>query len=76
MNAAGAAVDDSSFALASSQSFGFFDDVRDSDWKIAQKLHLKAFPNHFRESLDSYDKGFDSSAWYGENFQEEFHCKL
>ena len=28
-----------SFALAYSQSFGFFDDIRESDWKLAQKLH-------------------------------------
>ena len=74
-----------SFALAYSQSFGFFDDIRESDWKLAQKLHAKTFPNHFRETLYKFshsikDKGDrvalnKAPEWYAENFQEEFHCK-
>ena len=67
----------SSFALAYEQSLGFFDDIRDEDWKLAQKIHTKVFPNHFRETLDGYhDIELDyAPMWYAENFQAEFHCK-
>ena len=74
-----------SFTLAYGQSFGFFDDIRESDWKLAQKLHAKTFPNHFRDTPYKFshsinDKGkrvaLDKAPdWYAENFQEEFHCK-
>jgi Methyltransferase domain len=69
--------DKSSFALAYKQSLGFFDDIRDEDWKLAQKIHTKVFPNHFRETLDGYhDIELDyAPMWYAENFQAEFHCK-
>ncbi len=72
------------FQLAFSQSLGYFDDVPERQWKIAQHLHAKAFPNHFgkppiRYSNTINDKGKipklqKSSHWYAENFQEEFHC--
>ncbi len=74
----------SSFQLASKQSFGFFDDVTDNQWKIAQKLHAKSFPNHFDKQPVKYSNAINdkrnppnlkqSSHWYAENFQEEFHC--
>ena len=74
-----------SYALAYNQSFGFFDNIPDSDWKIAQTLHAKAFPNHFREVPNEYSSKIEDKAniavlkkspfWYAENFQEEFHCE-
>lgn len=74
-----------SFSLAYNQSFGFFDDVTDRQWKLSQVLHAKTFPNHFSKDLKQYsstinDKGNipmlrKSSFWYAENFQEEFHCR-
>jgi hypothetical protein len=76
---------DGSFGIAYNQSLGFFDDIRDGDWKIAQQLHAKAFPNHFTETPNRFsskinDKGnrkaLDKAPeWYAENFQVEFHCK-
>lgn len=72
----------SSFQLASQQSFGFFDDIPENQWKIAQTIHAKAFPNHFREALHKpflnedipSIKELASARWYAENFHEEFHC--
>jgi len=63
-----------SYELAYKQSFGFFDNILYSDWKIFQHLHQRLFPNHFRKSPDEYVADFPSNVWYGENFQEEFHC--
>ncbi len=62
--------DKETFALASKQSFGFFTDIPESQWRVAQGIHAKSFPNCY---------GGDASAavankWYAENFQEEFHC--
>lgn len=72
------------YQLANQQSFGFFDDITDDNWKIAQKIHKNAFPNHFSSDLEPYsnkpdDKGNyaalkQSNWWNAENFQEEFHC--
>lgn len=74
----------SSFSLAYNQSFGFFDDVTDRQWKLSQVLHAKTFPNHFSTDLSQYSSTIDdkgnvpklkkSPFWYAENFQEEFHC--
>jgi hypothetical protein len=60
-----------SFELAIKQSFGFFTDITDDQWRLAQKIHAKVFPNIYgdQESVVS-----DTSVWYGSNFQEEFHC--
>lgn len=72
--------------LAYNQSFGFFDDVSDENWKRAQRIHARLFPNHLSKDMLKYsstiaDRGNfrklkSSSWWYGENFQVEFHCPL
>lgn len=74
------------FRLAYKQSFGFFTDISESNWKVAQQIHARAFPNHFgnEQALYRYANGpndqgkipklKDSSWWNGNNFQEEFHC--
>ena len=72
--------DQDRFALAFRQSFGFFTDITDEQWEIAQKLHAKTFPNHFHPKVLSLEemksKSHDGHRWYSENFQEEFHCAL
>lgn len=74
------------YRLAYQQSYGFFDDVSDVDWKRAQHLHARGFPNHYRDEPKQYSNNINdqgkysalmkSSWWYAENFQEEFHCRL
>jgi hypothetical protein len=76
---------DNRYQLASDQSFGFFTDISDANWKRAQAIHAKMFPNYFQD-LKKYahgpnDKGDipklkRSHYWNGENFQTEFHCSL
>jgi hypothetical protein len=72
------------YQLASEQSFGFFDDIPDDQWKRLQKIHATLFPNHHRKDLTKYANGIGdsgnydklkmSSWWNAENFQEEIHC--
>jgi hypothetical protein len=76
-----------SYKVAYDQSLGFFDDISDENWKRAQTIHTKMFPNHytkmslFQNSNSPNDKGNyeklkRSQNWNGNNFQEEFHCGL
>mmetsp|Transcript_4738 Transcript_4738/g.11182 ORF Transcript_4738/g.11182 Transcript_4738/m.11182 type:complete len:358 (+) Transcript_4738:87-1160(+) len=75
----------SGFNLAQRQSLGYFDDISDENWKLAQQIHAKMFPNH-APRLDQYsnavvvkDKMAElkmSSFWNAQNFHEEFHCPL
>lgn len=79
-------VEEKSYSLAYEQSFGFFADIPDENWKVAQKIHAKLFPNHFSEDLKKNSHTFDgvhgqykmlsqiSPKWHAENFHEEFHC--
>ena len=71
------------YQLAYRQSFGYFDDITDAQWKRAQTIHAKLFPNHWGDlqkySSSIHDKGNTpklrpSQNWNAENFQEEFHC--
>ena len=72
--------DQDPLALALRQSFGFFTDIPDAQWEMAQKLHAKTFPNHFHPKVLSLEemksKFHEGHRWYSENFQEEFHCAL
>lgn len=73
-----------SYQLASEQSFGFFDDIPDEQWKRLQTIHATLFPNHFGRSITKYSNGIAdggnfaklkmSNWWNAENFQEEIHC--
>lgn len=75
----------SGFSLAKRQSFGYFDDISDENWKRAQKIHAKMFPNH-APRLGQYSNAVVvkdmmkelkmSNFWYAQNFHEEFHCPL
>jgi len=60
--------------LAYDQSFGFFDDIPDTQWKMFQEIHTNVFPNHYDNTLSIEPVGSRAPAWYAENFQEEFHC--
>ena len=75
-----------STSLARDQSNGFFSDVSNENWKIAQEHHAALFPNYY-QNLKAYSNGPDdkgkgpeklgkSSHWNGENFQVEFICPL
>mmetsp|Transcript_4740 Transcript_4740/g.11186 ORF Transcript_4740/g.11186 Transcript_4740/m.11186 type:complete len:365 (+) Transcript_4740:87-1181(+) len=74
----------SGFNLAQRQSLGYFDDISDENWKLAQQIHAKMFPNH-APRLDQYSNAVGvkdksklqmSRFWYAQNFHEEFHCPL
>ena len=78
-------VQQSGFSLAQRQSFGYFDDISDENWKRAQTIHAKMFPNHaarlgeYSNAVIVKDKMKElkmSSFWYAQNFHEEFHCPL
>lgn len=63
------------YSLAKEQSFGFFTDIRDENWKIAQRYHSSLFPNYYADpqiySNGNNDKGKtkqlrNSHMWYGQ----------
>eukprot|EP00934_Nitzschia_sp_Nitz4_P000306 Nitzschia sp. Nitz4//scaffold18_size181773//15432//16421//NITZ4_001893-RA/size181773-processed-gene-0.218-mRNA-1//-1//CDS//3329539945//306//frame0 len=63
-------------SLASTQSFGFFDDIPDGTWKQLQEYHSAIFPNHannIERNMGDKDK---SPKWYNDNFHPEFQCQL
>jgi hypothetical protein len=74
-----------SFELAKRQSFGFFETIPDEDWKRAQRIHARMFPNYYQghpltqnsnrmEDRPEISRLRRSHLWFGDNFQEEFHC--
>ena len=73
------------YYLAKEQSDGFFTDITNTNWQIAQTYHAKLFPNYY-STLEQFsngpgDKGKinmlrNSNKWYGQNFQVEFICPL
>lgn len=83
--AAVSASSDEEYSLAREQSFGYFTDITNENWQIAQTYHAKLFPNYFA-NLDKFsngpkDKGKTerlrkANYWYGQNFQVEFICPL
>ena len=62
--------------LAYQQSFGFFDDIPDSDWKHLQQIKKRTWPNHFETHLETHSGDDESNMWNAQNFQEEFHCSF
>ncbi|CAJ1936032.1 unnamed protein product [Cylindrotheca closterium] len=83
--ATGQPMSQSGFSFAQRQSFGYFDDISDENWKRAQQIHAKMFPNHsprlgqYSNALVVKDKMAElkmSSFWYAQNFHKEFHCPL
>ena len=71
--------------LARAQSYGFFTDISDANWIIAQENHAALFPNYYKDLMEHAngprDKGLParlgrSNFWNGQNFQVEFICPL
>lgn len=70
--------------LAKEQSFGFFHDILDEHWRLAQQIHAQSFPNHYnKDHTNKYSHALSdrtisslqkSQFWYAENFQQEFNC--
>lgn len=74
-----------STSLARVQSYGFFTDISDANWMIAQQSHASLFPNFYKDLMEHAngpkDKGHAarlgrSNFWNGQNFQVEFICPL
>lgn len=75
------------YSLAKEQSFGYFTDITNENWRVAQRHHASLFPNYYADhgltkfSNGPNDKGKPdklgkSNTWYGQNFQVEFICPL
>jgi hypothetical protein len=83
--AAASASSDKDYSLAREQSFGYFTDITNENWRIAQTYHAKLFPNYYA-NLENFsngpndkgkiDKLRQANSWYGDNFQVEFICPL
>lgn len=63
------------YSLANEQSFGFFTDISNTNWQIAQRYHANLFPNYYADlkkfSNGPNDKGkvknlARSNMWYGQ----------
>eukprot|EP00934_Nitzschia_sp_Nitz4_P007124 Nitzschia sp. Nitz4//scaffold57_size113557//67197//68502//NITZ4_003997-RA/size113557-snap-gene-0.54-mRNA-1//-1//CDS//3329554864//7114//frame0 len=57
-------------SLGAAQSFGFFNDISNDQWRVAQAIHAKSFPNYFRLSSSV------ANLWYNSNFHPEFTCPM
>ncbi|KAK1739919.1 methyltransferase [Skeletonema marinoi] len=84
---AAASPDKDAYSLAKEQSFGYFTDITNENWRIAQTHHARLFPNYYANlnkfSNGPNDKGraeklrnSNNHYWYGQNFQTEFICPL
>ena len=80
---AAASPDEDAYSLAKEQSFGYFTDITNENWRIAQTHHARLFPNYYANlnkfSNGPNDKGrverlqkSNNHYWYGQNFQVEF----
>lgn len=82
-----AALSGDNYSLAKEQSFGYFTDITNENWRIAQAHHASLFPNYY-DDLNKFSNGPNDKGrkeklqksmnhhWYGYNFQVEFVCPL
>lgn len=50
--------------LSYQQSFGFFDDIPDEDWKRMQEIKRRTWPNHNNKSpLDKFAHPMGTKDW-------------
>jgi hypothetical protein len=49
-----------SFSLGIEQSFGFFTDIRNENWKLLQDYHAKMFPNYYIESSSKQEQNLNN----------------
>ena len=83
--AAASSSSDEGYSLAKEQSLGYFTDITNENWRIAQTHHARLFPNYYA-NLENFSNGPKdkgrvkklgrSHFWYGQNFQVEFICPL
>lgn len=79
--------EEDAYSLAKEQSFGYFTDITNDNWRIAQMHHASLFPNYHADltkysnspqDMGRYDnlRKSNNHYWYGQNFQVEFICPL
>eukprot|EP00555_Chaetoceros_dichaeta_P008404 CAMPEP_0198255438 /NCGR_PEP_ID=MMETSP1447-20131203/5558_1 /TAXON_ID=420782 /ORGANISM="Chaetoceros dichaeta, Strain CCMP1751" /LENGTH=350 /DNA_ID=CAMNT_0043941805 /DNA_START=35 /DNA_END=1087 /DNA_ORIENTATION=+ len=51
------------YELARKESFGFFDNYPQADWKRAQEIHAKVFPNHYSNDMTQYSSVVDKTEY-------------
>ena len=78
--------DDNQFSLAQSQSFGFFNDISNDQWKLLQDIVAQHWDHKFPETPlmhhpawkgrghSTWDKRYPS--WYQTNFEPNFSCQF
>lgn len=60
------------FQVAKEESFGFFDDISEGDWRLLKKRVKDIQPN-----TCSYCRGGDgANAWFQNHYEPEFACRL
>lgn len=72
------------FSLASSQSYGFFDDVTDKHWKRLQKIAVEHVNHKYPEQPLTHNPLFDKRkihttsypAWWQTNYEPNFSCQF
>jgi hypothetical protein len=62
---------DSSYKLAFEQSYGFFDDITDYNWKLMQERAKTRINHKFGSNLKFYE---EPARWYMNNFEPDFTC--
>lgn len=75
----------SKFEKAKRESFGFFDDIEESNWNLLKEIYLQhenhKFPDKPLTHNPAYDKRkmsyFNSEqAWYQSNYEPNFSCQF
>mmetsp|Transcript_24778 Transcript_24778/g.44877 ORF Transcript_24778/g.44877 Transcript_24778/m.44877 type:complete len:360 (-) Transcript_24778:71-1150(-) len=75
----------SSAGLAMKQSFGFFDDISDKQWKLLQKIVAEHVNHKYPEQPLTHNPHFDKRnlkyfnsypAWWQTNYEPNFSCQF
>jgi hypothetical protein len=59
------------YTLAQDQSYGFFDDIDDFNWKMMQE---RAMRRHNHRFIDPLKFRSEPSRWYMNNYEPDFTC--
>ncbi len=62
---------DTKYRLAYEQSYGFFDDIDEYNWKLMQTRARTRINHKFDSSLKFYE---EPARWYMNNFEPDFTC--
>jgi len=77
--------DNDNFSLARTQSFGFFDDITNDNWKLLQHLVAQHWNHKFPEKPLTHHPAWEKRAgkwhnsfpaWYQTNFEPNFSCQF